>query len=188
MPLKSSRSLNRSIGVRRRESEADGGTNLRQEEEEAGPDPLREQFEATKDTNPLLVRKPTVKSGLAPRISENNVGSVMRKPSVGFSLQSAANGLEPYDGGLQLQQPDQDQGQGYRSVRDDHMDLDQQPLATVREGSIVGPPATSRLDKEPSVEGPGGYSQELEVGAGRGGQQQGRQGAAGRSGDDDVFG
>ncbi len=56
MPLKSSRSLNRSIGVRRRESEADGGTRLRQEEEEAGPDPLREQFEATKDTNPLLVR------------------------------------------------------------------------------------------------------------------------------------
>ncbi len=136
----------------------------------------------------LQVRKPTVKAGLAPRISENNAGGITRKPSVGFSLQSAANGCidqAQYDGGLQQQQ---DQDQGYRSARDDYMDLDQQHLATVREGSIVDPPATSRLSHEPSVEGPGGCSQELEVGGGGGGQPQGRHGAAGRSGDEDVFG
>lgn len=61
----SSRSLNRSIGVRRRTSDAEGSTagsehaarcEAEEERELAGPDPLREQFERDKDNNPLLVR------------------------------------------------------------------------------------------------------------------------------------
>ncbi|KAG2446014.1 hypothetical protein HXX76_000616 [Chlamydomonas incerta] len=89
-----SRSLNRSIGVRRRTSDAEGSTvsehaakrEAEEERELAGPDPLREQFEREKDNNPLL-RRPTAMSA---RNSEKSMKSIKSKsskrPSVGFAL------------------------------------------------------------------------------------------------------
>ncbi|KAG2446013.1 hypothetical protein HXX76_000616 [Chlamydomonas incerta] len=99
-----SRSLNRSIGVRRRTSDAEGSTvsehaakrEAEEERELAGPDPLREQFEREKDNNPLLPcarphppaqRRPTAMSA---RNSEKSMKSIKSKsskrPSVGFAL------------------------------------------------------------------------------------------------------
>ncbi|KAG2452574.1 hypothetical protein HYH02_002811 [Chlamydomonas schloesseri] len=111
-----SRSLNRSIGVRRRTSDADGSlaasdTTLaaarraaEEERELAEPDPLREQFEREKENNPLL-RRPTI---ISARNSEKSMKSLMslksmkslkslksmksnkskssKRPSVGFAL------------------------------------------------------------------------------------------------------
>ncbi|EFJ50740.1 hypothetical protein VOLCADRAFT_88573 [Volvox carteri f. nagariensis] len=116
--FKSSRSLNRSIGVRRRNSDPSSNLELilpplaaatvnptakeddypdDAEEEDQGPDPLREQFELTKETNPLLAigRKATSNGILSCKASERSMKSLKshKRLAVGFALADGASGV-----------------------------------------------------------------------------------------------
>ncbi|GLC68353.1 hypothetical protein PLESTF_000682100 [Pleodorina starrii] len=114
--FKSSRSLNRSIGVRRRTSDQGGSSHLhspppppppepepndpikygdREDDDDKGPDPLREQFEMTKESNPLLAvgRTPTANGILSFKASEKPVKVKSNKRlAVGFALAGADAG------------------------------------------------------------------------------------------------
>ncbi|KAG2494528.1 hypothetical protein HYH03_007295 [Edaphochlamys debaryana] len=83
-----SRSLNRSIGVRRRTSEGgsqDGRGQPTPEEEaaEKEPDLLKEQFEREKANNPLIARVTNPDGHFSDRPSRQQM---TKRPSVGFAL------------------------------------------------------------------------------------------------------
>ncbi|GIL70167.1 hypothetical protein Vretimale_3411 [Volvox reticuliferus] len=113
--FKSSRSLNRSIGVRRRTTDqslqpdvpapdppalagslvVDDGERV-EKEDDKDPDPLRENFELTKETNPLLVvrRNATGNGILSCKASEKSLLKSHKRLAVGFALDDSGGAAE----------------------------------------------------------------------------------------------
>ncbi|KXZ49932.1 hypothetical protein GPECTOR_19g383 [Gonium pectorale] len=162
--FKSSRSLNRSFGVRRRTSDAGGDEPEPKEETEtdAEPDPLREEFEKMKAANPWLTgitQKSMAKSlaGLSNRTSEKSLKSrTSKRPSVGFALKGKGDG-------------DDEDG---HSEGTDHSDVDpEQHMEAERIASIVIPrvempaPVPTVLAQEQGGEAEAGKAVRAEVAA-----------------------
>ncbi|GIL47607.1 hypothetical protein Vafri_4397 [Volvox africanus] len=149
--FKSSRSLNRSIGVRRRTTDRSlqsevpdpdspasagplavdiDGEGMEKEEEDKGPDPLREQFELTKETNPLLAggRNATGNGILSCKASEKSLLKSHKRLAVGFALEdSGAAAEQQASGGTAGAAVRSDSGssRGSRDLDpDDHIDAE----------------------------------------------------------------
>ncbi|GLI58966.1 hypothetical protein VaNZ11_000753 [Volvox africanus] len=149
--FKSSRSLNRSIGVRRRTTDQslqpevpapdppastgplavdDDGEGMDKEDDDKDPDPLREQFELTKETNPLLAigRNATGNGILSCKASEKSLLKSHKRLAVGFALDDSGGAAEQQaSGGTAGAALRSDSGscQGSRDLDpDDHVDAD----------------------------------------------------------------